>query len=118
MNAVQLNTRMSADLRDKGNRAFANVGKTPSEVVRIIWEYAAENIENSENLDKFFETLEEEKLKKDRERRLKAVQEGPKILENFCKEHGIKPNPKYVHMSYKELKEKTFDELLKTKYAG
>ena len=42
MGAVQLNVRMDRKLRDAGNAALAQYGLTPSEMVRAVWEVAAQ----------------------------------------------------------------------------
>ena len=112
MNAVQLNTRMSADLRDKGNRAFASVGKTPSEVVRIVWEFGAENLGNTNKLCEFFSDIESAEKEKEKKRKLEAVKKGANFISNFCKEHGVewRPDPITDNMTYKELRDYFFEQ--------
>lgn len=40
---VQMNTRIGADIKHAGDIAFARAGYTPSQVVRRIWQLAAEH---------------------------------------------------------------------------
>ena len=112
MNAVQLNTRMSADLRDRGNKAFASVGKTPSEVVRIVWEFAAENLGNTNKLSEFFSDIEFAEKEKEKKKKLEAVKKGANFISDFCKEHDVewKPDPTTDNMTYKELRDYFFEQ--------
>lgn len=41
--AVQLNTRIDATLKQSGDAVFARYGINPSEAVRALWFYAAQN---------------------------------------------------------------------------
>ena len=41
MTAVQMNIRMDSTLKEAGNAAIAELGLTPSQVVRALWEYVS-----------------------------------------------------------------------------
>lgn len=41
MSAVQMNIRMDSALKASGNAVIAELGYTPSQVVRALWEFAA-----------------------------------------------------------------------------
>ena len=43
MAMTQMNTRIDDELKRKGDAAFASLGLTPSDVVRAVWEFAAEH---------------------------------------------------------------------------
>lgn len=43
MAAVQMNTRIDSALKAAGDEAFAELGYSPSEAVRLIWGFAARN---------------------------------------------------------------------------
>ena len=38
---VQMNTRIDADLKQRGDEALKRAGFTPSQAIRALWEYAA-----------------------------------------------------------------------------
>ena len=40
MALVQMNTRLDAKLKERGDRVFARRGYTPSQAVRAVWAYA------------------------------------------------------------------------------
>ncbi len=40
MNAVQMNIRIDRELKREGDAAFASIGYTPSQAVRLLWEIA------------------------------------------------------------------------------
>lgn len=46
MAAVQMNTRIDATLKAEGDAAFAELGYSPSEAVRLVWGFAARNRRN------------------------------------------------------------------------
>ena len=43
MPMTQMNTRIDSTVKRNGDAAFASLGLSPSEVVRAVWEYAAEH---------------------------------------------------------------------------
>lgn len=50
MAAVQMNTRIDAELKAEGDAAFAELGYSPSEAVRLMWGFAARNRRNRREL--------------------------------------------------------------------
>ena len=111
MNAVQLNTRVSADLRERGSKSFKNAGVTLSEAIRIYLDFASRNLKNPVKVVEVLDSMKADEKEAEMQRKLKAAKEGPKILENFCKEHGVKlkPDPVLSKMTYKELRDYFYD---------
>ena len=75
---VQLNTRIDPTLKERGDAVFARAGLTPSEVVRGVWEYAA----NTQTVPDFLQANQDEQ----REARLKAAREGFGIGRRYVEE--------------------------------
>lgn len=57
---AQMNVRLDEDLRVQGNLALQAAGYTPSQAVRMLWEFAARNRYETEAIRVGFECLEEE----------------------------------------------------------
>ena len=97
---VQLNTRIDPTLKERGDAVFARAGLTSSEVVRAVWEYAANT-----------QTVPEcvlERRDKDREAHLKAIEEGAGMLRRMAEEMGIHLSDEPIDV--KALKDEFFDE--------
>lgn len=119
MNAVQLNTRVSADLRERGSKSFKNAGVTLSEAIRIYLDFASRNLKNPVKVVEVLDSMKADENEAEKRRKLKAIKEGAMFFENFCKENGIKTKQGSVlsKMSYKELRDLAYDDLYDEKYA-
>lgn len=107
MTAVQMNTRIEESLKHQGDKVFASFGYTPSQVVRAVWEYAAEK----KQLPDFM--IEAEKTQQDAEiqRKRDLVSEGEGVVARFANEHDINL-PLSFMSSYKELRAQAYEEKL------
>ena len=98
---VQLNTRIDPTLKERGDAVFARAGLTSSEVVRGVWEYAA----NTQTVPDFLQAKQEA----DREARLKAAREGFGIGRRYVEEvMGIRLAN--IPIDYKQLRDECFEE--------
>ena len=97
---VQLNTRIDPTLKERGDAVFARAGLTSSEVVRAVWEYAANT-----------QTVPECILKrrdKDREAHLAAIEEGFGLARRYAEEMGIHLSNEPI--DFKKLRDEFFEE--------
>ncbi|MEG0323779.1 MAG: type II toxin-antitoxin system RelB/DinJ family antitoxin [Raoultibacter sp.] len=107
MTAVQMNTRIEESLKRQGDEVFARFGYSPSQVIRAVWEYAAEN----KQIPDFM--IEAEQAKRDAEiqRKRKLAREGAGMVAQFAHEHGIDLTFSRT-LDYKELRAQAYDEKL------
>ena len=99
---VQLNTRIDPVLKARGDAVFAREGLTSSEVVRKVWEYAANNQQVPEWL---LERRDDE-----REARLQAIEEGAGMIRRMAEEMSIHLSDEPI--DYKALRDEMYDEML------
>ncbi len=57
---VQMNTRIDAGIKAAGDRAFSRLGYTPSQVVRIIWNFAARHENDPQALHEYLDAANNE----------------------------------------------------------
>lgn len=96
---VQMNIRISADIKRAGDAAFARAGYTPSQVVRRIWELAAKHANEPEFVRGMLEgdaNLEKEHVAGgtvgktlSKEQRIEAVNRGKSIVAEGMKKLGL-----------------------------
>lgn len=87
----QMNIRIDSTLKAEGDSVFASLGMSPSEAVRALYEVA---VKNRYNLGFLSSLLSEQKAPEpsqasSEDPKLKAVEEGRKIVERARKELGI-----------------------------
>ena len=85
MAATQMNTRIDEELKRRGDEVIARHGLTPSQVVRAVWEHIGE----IDDLPEFMRIPDAEAIEAERQRKVKLVEEGAHIWENFFKDHGL-----------------------------
>lgn len=100
---VQLNTRISPELKRRGDAVFAREGLTSSEVVRAVWEYAATRQEVPECVRKGDASAQEQ--------RLRAVRDGAGIARKVAMGLGVKLASATV--DYEALRDEMYDEMLR-----
>ena len=97
MTPVQMNVRIDRDLKREGDQAFAEIGYTPTEVVREVWGFASRNrhkrrvLADMVNALKDPHELAEENAAE--QRRLAEFKEllgkGRRQIEKICEQGGI-----------------------------
>ena len=112
---AQINARINAELKQRGDAALAAAGLTPTQAVRALWELAAEHAERPEVIEQalFPERAERaaSEAEQRRSRRLAAAQRGPRIVEEAIAVAGIDIEASDAStMSYDELKELAYTE--------
>lgn len=107
----QMNVRIDEQLRAEGNRAFEEVGWSPSQATRALWGYAARNRRNPRKLKEMQSLLEDRPSSAgEQPRPSEAVLRGPQIIRDFRKKHGLpEPDPNDM-ASYEELRQEALYE--------
>lgn len=102
---VQLNTRIDPDLKRRGDVVFARAGLTASEVVRAVWQAAAETQQVPECVAAHTGDADE------RARRLRAVEEGAGLAVRVAEEMGFHFKGTFDPCDYKRLRDEMYDEI-------
>lgn len=108
----QVNVRISQALKDEGDAAFAAAGITPSEAIRMLYEFAAEHKQRPQAIRKALSPAEEDPHRLE-EQRVKAERfsDAQQIVPNFLSKRGIaRPHPEIIDMPYKRLRELSYAE--------
>ena len=103
---VQMNTRIPADLKEKGDRALERAGYTPSQAVRALWEFAARHAYEPSAVRG---ALGERKTKIV-EKRANPFEEWETTARRMYHDMGIAPDTNVPEISYEELKELAYKE--------
>lgn len=87
---VQMNTRIDADLKRRGDEALERAGFTPSQAVRALWEYAANHAFEPQTIRRALES-EEDALARERQEieGHKAYEEGISLVKKFEEKTGV-----------------------------
>ena len=90
---VQMNVRIDEDLKEAGDIAFARIGLTPSQAVRLLWDYAARHANDPQTCSQLVEMLDEEppngSASSEREQRLETLHKGWALIDDFRREHNL-----------------------------
>lgn len=92
MATTQMNIRIDAKTKEQGDAVFAEIGYTPTRVVRLLWEYAAcmkSKPDEVEQLLKEAERTMDPAAEDERQRRIRVADEGLRIFPNFLATMGI-----------------------------
>lgn len=105
--AVQMNTRIDAETKRDGDRAFAQAGYSATQVVRMVWEFAARNAHDTAAVRSLLESLREPAADQEAQRMVKreAVRNSGVLVDGLLEEHGLTPSGPYEPLPYAELRE-------------
>ena len=112
MSAVQMNTRIDAGLKSRGDRVLAAMGITPSQAVRALWAYLAEHGRFPDQMPcgAGQSTDADDQVTR---RKLEAIERGRALCAD------LKPaDPSFASMPYKELRDALFDGLYEEHMRG
>lgn len=120
MSPVQMNVRIDRSLKEDGDAVFADLGYTPTEVVREVWGFARRNRHNRRVVADFMRSLRDPREIEDEEaaraKRAKEAEEwldrGPRIIRDYYAQFGIDYDslPPLTHEDYDRLLEEAYDE--------
>lgn len=91
----QMNIRMQESIKERGEKAFAHIGLTPSEAVRKLWDFAARHENDPKALQGLIAELDEVDTPEEAAQpsKLESLQEIDRMRENLYSELGIAPTP-------------------------
>ena len=112
---TQMNIRIESDLKTAGDAALADAGYTPTTAVRTLWAFAARNAHDPAAVRTAIAFLSEGEDDAEQQRRARAVEEGPRIVERFMQERGLRYRPDAPRPSDKELLEQAIAEAYREK---
>lgn len=103
---TQLNTRIDSEVKRRGDAVFARAGLTPSQVVRAVWQYAADTQEVPDIVLPRNDPNEQ--------RRIEAVSRGATVVAHMARDMGfdltgIEPEP----FDYKTYRDQMYDEMIR-----
>ena len=113
---VQMNTRMSRALKERGDAALERAGYSPSQAVRKLWEFAARNAHNPRALQTLFDDeaeAEQREAEEERARRREAMQKSMNIMADAYERLGITPSDWTKNASYEEMRDYALLERLR-----
>lgn len=114
---VQINARMSRSLKERGDAALKRAGYSPSEAIRKLWDFAANNMHNPRAIQSLFETEEDDAARieadEERARRREIALRGANIMAEAYERCGIKPSEWTMNASYDEMREYALLERLR-----
>lgn len=111
---VQMNLRIDADLKRRGDEALAKAGYTPSRAVRALWRLAVDADDRPAAIAAALEprgATGEVAVAEERRGRHAAIERGWHLCDAFLREHGIDPGGSCDDLpSDAELRAETFEE--------
>ena len=112
MPTAQINARIDSEVKRNGDRAFAEIGYSPTHVIRAMWDFAGRNRGNKEALRSVMSRIEGTDSTEDDElaKRICLAEEGPKIFTKALANLGIKNASDTEEVPYEELLAQAYDE--------
>ncbi|WP_304426389.1 hypothetical protein [uncultured Adlercreutzia sp.] len=93
---VQMNLRIKERLKRDGDRAWARIGRTPSEMARSLWRYGAEHEHDVQSLQKLSALLGDEDAAEepgDATAKLQALEKTRGLVDAFYETYRIERDP-------------------------
>ncbi|MBS5450237.1 MAG: hypothetical protein KHY83_08145 [Coriobacteriia bacterium] len=112
--AAQINVRIDAGLKRRGDAALAAAGLTPSRAVRALWELAESHAAEPESILRAIMpskacAVEEERAARLRQRE-EAFARGPRVVEEAYRAAGLSWPAYEDAPSYEKLQERAYEE--------
>lgn len=98
---TQMNVRIEADLKERGDRAFERIGSSPSEMVRALWRYASRHANDPKACNQLIEMLNEEPAEKSPDP-LASMAEARNAIDSFLETWGLSADASAEHTSLAE----------------
>lgn len=114
---VQINARISRSLKERGDAALERAGYSPSQAIRKLWDFAANNAHNPRAIQSLFEAEEDDAARieadEERARRREAMRKDMNIVADAYERAGIKPSDWTTNASYEEMRDYALLERLR-----
>lgn len=94
---TQMNVRIEADLKERGDRVFACLGYTPSEIVRALWSYADRHGNNLEDIRTLLSEIKGEDAIPSTSDRIRSMQEARQTVSDFFRTWNLKAGESKQH---------------------
>ena len=115
---VQMNTRIDADLKQRGDEALKRAGFTPSQAIRALWEYAADHALEPKAIRSALEGDEDVLARKKQEAEgHKAYEEGLALAKRFAEKTGVPLNFDYEMDEQEMLEQALYERFIEGKRA-
>ena len=109
MATAQINARIDAESKARGDAGLAAAGLSPSQAIRALWELASRNENTPATITAALFPEQQQQRKTDaqakREARARLIAQGPSIAKDSYAALGIRGVPSTASLSYTELKE-------------
>lgn len=115
MATTQMNVRIEEDTKVAGDAVFEKLGYTPTQVVRIVWQYAGLHAGNSDVLGKLLDDASraiEPAESEERQRLADGLAQGPQIYKHYLSSLGVQSLPP-SGLSEEELLEEAYLERMR-----
>lgn len=102
MASTQMNVRIDETIKAAGDEVFARLGYNPTNIIRVIWEYAALNADNPDQIETMLRNVERAlnpDADAERTRKMQLAEAGPKEFSRFLAKMGIDNMPKFTSES-------------------
>ena len=100
MSKMQMNTRIDTLVKERGDKAFASIGWSPSRVVQAVWEAAAADDTFPELLRAIADKPQQSALLLQKQARMEEVARGARIVSDARAALGL-PAPAKEKLDYK-----------------
>lgn len=113
MATAQINACINSETKANGDRAFADIGCTPTHIIRLVWEFAECHKGDKETLRDFVGRLDEKSTAaKDDEiaRKVRLAQKGPTIVDETLSRLGVRNAEAYDEPPYDDLLARAYAE--------
>lgn len=107
MSTTQMNLRIDARVKERGDAALARVGYSPSQVVRTVWEFAAAHIHDSRAVKDFLGQagMQQDSDKRSRVEAKMAALEGALALQVQLEEStGLRHSAEFLDVPDRQLR--------------
>jgi RHH-type rel operon transcriptional repressor/antitoxin RelB len=90
MTDSQMNVRIDRTLKEQGDAVFARIGYSPSQVVRLVWQYASDHgdvpliVAQALSSTSISVNRDDAHLHK-----VSTAKDGSRIIETFCEQWGL-----------------------------
>ena len=113
---TQINTRISRSLKERGDEALGRAGYSPSQAIRNLWAFAANNAHNPRAIQTLFDAEDEterREAEEERAQRREAMRKDLSIVADAYERLGIKPSDWTTNASCDEMREYALLERLR-----
>ena len=109
---TQMNTRIDASLKERGDVARARLGYTPSRAVRGFWQFVVDHEDDAAAIREVIEPVSVQTLSDEAARKVAATAELRALYRQTAQKLGISSMQDDVLPSWDDLREAWYDERL------